>query len=60
MAPLKIHLKRTETDHLTVCGIFAEANWVLIEAAVQLDEGAICKLCKGMAGDVAVKVATHK
>lgn len=54
---MKIHLKRTEADRLSVCGIFAKGNWVLRESADKQAEGAVCKNCKSMAEKVLPKAA---
>jgi hypothetical protein len=54
---MKIHVKRTEANRLSLCGVFAKENWVLWESADKQAEGAVCKICKGMAEKVLTKAA---
>jgi hypothetical protein len=41
---VKIHLKRSATDHLTLCKKWLADNWVLEEVAQQA-ASTICKIC---------------
>jgi hypothetical protein len=46
---MKIHLKRSETDHLALCQKWPGDRWILEELAHQQPPGAICKTCKVVA-----------
>ena len=47
---MKIHLKNSRSDHLTLCKIWVKENWVLKEFAQQQSAGALCKTCRLIAG----------
>jgi len=57
---MKTHLKRIATDRLTLCGIYADKNWVLRESAQLQAAGTVCKICTGITESVSFKVATQK
>ena len=42
---MKIHLKGTPADRLTLCGIFVKERWVLRQSALRHAEGTVCKIC---------------
>jgi len=42
---MKIHIKRFASDRVTLCGIWAEENWVLKELMGQQPADMICKIC---------------
>ena len=50
---MKIHLKRLATDHLTLCEMWCEKDWVLKEAATQQVAGTVCKNCLAVAATLA-------
>ena len=51
----KLHLKNLLTDHLALCNIWPNTNWVLKELAPQQEAGKVCKIC----GIVAAKLAAE-
>jgi hypothetical protein len=54
---VKTHLKHLATDHLTICGIWTKEDWVLKEVAHEQAEGAVCKTCEMIAGQIS-RIAT--
>ena len=43
--PVKIHLKTTAKDHLSLCGKWPDKNWVLLVALDQQSSGTVCQTC---------------
>jgi hypothetical protein len=42
---LKIHLKETALDRLSLCRVWPATNWILREATQWQADGTICKTC---------------
>ncbi len=46
---VKVHLKNAPTDHLSLCRMWPEKNWVLRTSALAQNAGYICKTCAQVA-----------
>jgi hypothetical protein len=57
---MKIHLKRSKTDHLALCQKWPGERWVLEEVARQQAYGTICKTCSAVAEQSSVKPEVEK
>jgi hypothetical protein len=50
---MKTHLKRLAKDHLTLCRIWCEKDWVLKDEASQQAASTVCKICLAVAATLA-------